>query len=260
MTPVQIDVGAKAGARRCFGWLHPGGGETGLVIVPGGRQTRVGPHRLFVRLAVDLAAEGVSVLRFDRRGLGDGEGEDAGFEQAGADIRAAVAALRTREPQLRTVAALGLCDGASALLLSDSGADRLILLNPWVVEEGQELSTGASRAHYLRRLRQVDSWKRLATGRLNPFPAMGNLFRRPSRVASRALSEDAPLAARVFHGLARAPAGSVTILSDRDRAADEFRAAAPRAYPLTTLAGDHAFSRPEDYAELLAEVRSNVAG
>ncbi|KAB8057318.1 hydrolase 1, exosortase A system-associated, partial [Janthinobacterium violaceinigrum] len=46
-------------------------GPRGVLIVTGGPQYRVGSHRQFVLLARALAAQGVPVLRFDLRGMGD---------------------------------------------------------------------------------------------------------------------------------------------------------------------------------------------
>ena len=50
--------------------------KTGVVIVVGGAQSRVGSHRMFVTLARGLAELGCTVLRFDRRGMGDSGGDD----------------------------------------------------------------------------------------------------------------------------------------------------------------------------------------
>ncbi|MEQ8659382.1 MAG: hydrolase 1, exosortase A system-associated, partial [Gammaproteobacteria bacterium] len=51
------------------GVLHAAAGAsaTGVVVIVGGPQTRVGSHRQFVLLARRLAAAGYPVLRFDYR-------------------------------------------------------------------------------------------------------------------------------------------------------------------------------------------------
>ncbi|HEX8528226.1 MAG TPA: hydrolase 1, exosortase A system-associated, partial [Allosphingosinicella sp.] len=54
--------------------LDPAGGETGLLLVTGGTQTRIGSHRMYERLAAALAEAGWPCFRFDRRGVGDSEG------------------------------------------------------------------------------------------------------------------------------------------------------------------------------------------
>ncbi|HEV2678773.1 MAG TPA: hypothetical protein VGV37_29870, partial [Aliidongia sp.] len=46
------------------------GNGIGLVILPGGAQTRVGAHRQHVLLARSLAERGIATLRFEGRGMG----------------------------------------------------------------------------------------------------------------------------------------------------------------------------------------------
>ncbi|MGB1108861.1 MAG: hydrolase 1, exosortase A system-associated, partial [Gammaproteobacteria bacterium] len=98
------------------GILHEAapGAETGVLLVVGGPQYRVGSHRQFVLLARDVAAAGWPVLRFDYRGMGDASGEKIDFETCGDDIRAAVDEFQRRCPSIRQVVIWGLCDAASA--------------------------------------------------------------------------------------------------------------------------------------------------
>jgi hypothetical protein len=49
------------------GTLDTATGETGLLIVSGGNEIRIGAHRGMALLAQRLAARGVPVFRFDRR-------------------------------------------------------------------------------------------------------------------------------------------------------------------------------------------------
>ena len=62
---------------RLYGVLHRprSRGRSGVLIVVGGPQYRVGSHRQFVLLARFLAGRSIPVLRFDYRGMGDSEGE-----------------------------------------------------------------------------------------------------------------------------------------------------------------------------------------
>jgi alpha-beta hydrolase superfamily lysophospholipase len=80
-----------------FGTLDEAPGTTGLLIVSGGNEIRVGAHRGMALLAGRLAGAGHPVFRFDRRGIGDSTGENHGFESSADDIAAAAAAFR-REP------------------------------------------------------------------------------------------------------------------------------------------------------------------
>ena len=153
---------------RLIGVLHrpqsPRGATRGVVIVVGGPQYRVGSHRQFVLLARALAARGTPVLRFDLAGMGDSDGEFAGFERSAADIRAAIDALQQGERTVREVCLWGLCDGASAALMyvpQDPRVSHLVLVNPWV-----RTSAGQAQAYldgyYGRKLRSRGFWRRMA--------------------------------------------------------------------------------------------------
>jgi exosortase A-associated hydrolase 1 len=147
--------------------LDPAPGRTGLLIVTGGTQVRIGPHRSLALLAAATAARGFPVFRFDRRGTGDSEGEDPGFARSGPDIGAAVAAFRRECPQLQHIAGFGLCDGATALALHhrEAGIDALLLANPWVVEPQAGLPPpSAIRRHYIERLTTRRGWSHLLRG------------------------------------------------------------------------------------------------
>ena len=64
--------------------------RTGVVMVVGGPQYRVGSHRQFLLLSRFLAQHGVAVFRFDYRGMGDSEGEISSFEAVDDDLKAAI--------------------------------------------------------------------------------------------------------------------------------------------------------------------------
>jgi pimeloyl-ACP methyl ester carboxylesterase len=104
----------------------PGNGLIGTVCLPAGKARaavvlfnagvihRIGPHRLNVRLARRLAAEGIASIRFDLAGLGDSARPAGGKsfeEQAVADVRAAMDALGTR-CGVSTFTLFGFCSGA----------------------------------------------------------------------------------------------------------------------------------------------------
>src|SRR3954470_23570244 len=97
-------------------------GTTGLLMVTGGTQTRIGSHRMYERLAKALAENGFPCFRYDRRGVGDSAGEDPGFRGSAADIAAAAAAFRKEMPALERIVGFGLCDGATALALHGEAA------------------------------------------------------------------------------------------------------------------------------------------
>ena len=164
-----------------FGTLDAGTGDagtgggtqgSGLLIVTGGREIRSGAHRGMAELADRLSAQGWPVFRFDRRGVGDSEGEDGGFRSSASDIAAALAAFRRVAPQVRHVVGFGNCDAATALVLHQADVDALVLANPWVVEPPAGADPDlpppvAIRDRYARRLRDPQAWLALLRGRID---------------------------------------------------------------------------------------------
>lgn len=141
---------------------------TGVVVIVGGPQYRVGSHRQFVLLSRALAEAGYAVLRFDFRGMGDSEGRQRDFETVGADIAAAIDAFHDHVPALRQIVLWGLCDGASAALLycgqsKDARVRGLCLLNPWARNESS-LARTHLKHYYARRLTQKEFWSKLLRG------------------------------------------------------------------------------------------------
>lgn len=208
------------------GTLDEAGGNTGLLLVTGGNEIRSGSWAGQAQLAARIAATGHPVLRFDRRGIGDSEGDNAGFRGCHADIAAALAAFRDAQPQLRRVVAFGNCDAASALMLAgdELGLDGLVLANPWVIEAGDDTlqAPAAIRRRYAEKLFNPREWLRLLRGGVN----IGKLI-----AGLRHASGPAPassLAQAMQAGLARF-AGPVTILlASRDRTAELFVASWPK--------------------------------
>ena len=100
-----------------IGTLDAAPGTTGLLIVSGGNEIRCGSHRGMALLAQSMSAAGHPVFRFDRRGVGDSSGDNAGFLGSADDIAAAAATFRAEMPGMRRLVGFGLCDGATALAL-----------------------------------------------------------------------------------------------------------------------------------------------
>ena len=153
--------------------------ETGIVIIVGGPQYRIGSHRQFVLLSRSLATAGYPVLRFDYRGMGDSEGEARDFQGVSADIGAAIDALQSRMPAVKQVALWGLCDGASAALLycwqrGDPRVGGLCLLNPWV-RSAVSLARTRVKHYYARRLMDKTFWVKLLHGQV-PSRALTGLI------------------------------------------------------------------------------------
>jgi exosortase A-associated hydrolase 1 len=238
------------------GSLDLADGATGLVMVTGGSQTRIGSHRMYERLAKSLVSKGYSCIRFDRRGVGDSAGDDPGFRGSGPDIAAAAAALRRECPALARVIGLGLCDGATAIALfgRESGLDGLILVNPWLVEaEAGAPAPAAIRSHYRRRLLSLEGWKKILLGAVN----YRKLFRGLAKVSAR--DRGAPLAAGTAAALAASRIRAWLILAEGDATAIAAAGELKRPAFDGLIEGkekipsdSHTFARPGDEAALLA--------
>lgn len=204
---------------------------TGLLIVSGGNEVRSGPWSSQAQLAERIAAAGFPALRFDRRGVGDSEGANAGFDASAPDIAAALRAFRAHLPTLRHVVAYGNCDAASALMLAaGEGCDALVLANPWtfepesprdtlteVVAPEPQMTPQLLRRHYFKRLTDPRALWRLATGKV----AVGNLANSLKSAAQRA-AKPTSLAQNMMEGLAQFAGPSTILIAERDRTAQAF--------------------------------------
>jgi len=235
--------------------------ECGVLVVVGGPQYRVGSHRQFVLLARALAEQGIPVMRFDYRGMGDAAGDLADFTDIEDDIRAAVDVFRNRVEGMEQVVLWGLCDAASALLFyawRDPRVAGLVLLNPWVrTEEGQARTY--IRRYYLARLASRDFWRKLGSGRLDLLESLRSLAHNALLGRRRRDESGGPeprsLPQRMASGLEQFDGPVLFILSGRDLTAGEFQdtvSASPRWRELMDRPrirveelpeADHTFSR-----------------
>lgn len=139
-----------------------------LAIVAGGPQYRAGVGRGMVSMARELAGNGVAVMRFDYRGLGDSAGTFLGYESIAEDIAAAVRAFRREVPDIQRVVLWGGCDAASAAMIHGwkvPGVFSLVLGNPWV--STAEIRSVVLRKHYLKRLGERFFWRKLLSSQYN---------------------------------------------------------------------------------------------
>lgn len=161
---------------RLVGTLDDAEGTTGLLIVSGGNEIRSGAYAGQAAMARHFASLGYPVFRYDRRGVGDSEGVNGGFESSADDLAAAVAAFRNAAPPVERIVAFGNCDAATALALFHSGfiVDGLVLANPWIIETaatGDDAPTppsaAAIRARYWARLKNPRSLIDLLSGKID---------------------------------------------------------------------------------------------
>ncbi|MEO7385572.1 MAG: hydrolase 1, exosortase A system-associated, partial [Gammaproteobacteria bacterium] len=224
----------------------------GVLIVVGGPQYRIGSHRQFVLLARDLARQGIPVLRFDYRGMGDSDGRFRGFEHVSADIAAATQAFHGACPGMRDIVLWGLCDGASAAMFYAAAHPEniagLILANPWVRSE-QGLAQSYVRNYYGQRLLQWSFWRKLLRGEMHVWKTLRGFLAdvRKARGGGRQAQLPASLPERVRRALESFRGPVLLILSGRDLTAGEFIACA--AHDNWRPAMDRAGTRRLDLAE-----------
>ncbi len=176
----------------------------GVLVIVGGPQYRAGSHRQFTLLARSLAQQGIPVLRFDVRGMGDGEGGPRTFDDLADDVRAATDCFMGAVPGLRDVVLWGLCDGAAAAVLyagSDQRISGLVLLNPWARDEAG-LAKAMLKHYYLRRLTDPALWRKVFSGRFDVRGSAASLLQHIGRALRP--SAKSPLA-----GIE--PAGAVSV-------------------------------------------------
>jgi exosortase A-associated hydrolase 1 len=240
--------------------LDAASGATGLLMVTGGTQTRIGSHRMYERLAKRLAEAGFPCLRYDRSGVGDSEGEEADWRDSGPDIAAAASAFRNEAPQVERLIGFGLCDGASALAVHGGNASLagLILLNPWLVEaQAGTPAPAAVKAHYRQRLTSAAGWKKLLSGSVSYRKLLKG-------VGSLATKQASTLAEEIAAALDRSRLPLELILASRDGTAiaaeaewngpayRRIREANPPAQRIDS--DSHTFARPGDEEALARAV------
>ena len=209
----------------------------GLVfILAGAAQYRGGMCRMQVQMAREWAAQGVPVMRFDHRGLGDSPGTFRGFGGIGADIGAAVEIFLKQVPGMTEVVLWGGCDAASATMINAwkyPAVTGIVLGNAWVHSE--KTSDTAAIQHFSQRLRHKDFWLKVLRLQYNPLPAIATIGRRAMAVlkkvlglrtvGSRAPFKDDPSLdplLRMRNGLRRFKGDVLLLMSGRSLVSTEF--------------------------------------
>ncbi len=142
----------------------------GCLLMNAGVVHRIGPHRLNVKIARALAADGITSIRVDLSGLGDSPpapGSAHFGEQTLRDLRAAMAHLEATQG-IRRFVVFGLCSGAMngyRLALADDRIAGLLMFDGYVYP--------TLKTHVLRR------WYRFRTS------SWGALARKPAQWMSR---------------------------------------------------------------------------
>lgn len=259
----RLHLPFACGSCTLAGTLDTAPGSAGLLIVTGGNELRSGAFSGQAELAASIAKAGFPVFRYDRRGIGDSEGENRGFRKSSKDIAAALEAFRAMAPSLNRVIALGNCDAASALMLAGgAGCDGLILSNPWTIkeEESEEgsnpthsnpLSSGAIRSRYAEKLRNPSEILRLLRGGVDLQKLAKGLL-----TGMRAAPSKNGLAQEIGAGIDGFSGPISILLASADRTAQEFERHWNKKDPRIQRCegASHAYVEPQARDWLEAEV------
>ena len=167
-----------------FGVLTDAGGAKDhpvVLLANAGAIHHVGPNRLYVLLARELAAMGFPAFRFDLESLGDSVLRGAGRENypypesATDDVRSAIRMLQARGYRRFIVA--GVCSGAhtayrAGLDIEDARIEEMVLVNPWQFYwvEGMSLSDQqhfVDVAAYKKSMKDPGRWMKLLKGQVD---------------------------------------------------------------------------------------------
>jgi exosortase A-associated hydrolase 1 len=244
MRLTRLHNGFDCDGAQLVGTLDRAAGKTGLMIVSGGNELRSGAWAGQAQLAARVAAAGHPVFRFDRRGIGDSEGTNAGFRGSLPDIKAAIAAFRQAAPQLTRIVAFGNCDAATALLLgaSELDVDGFVLANPWTIdgdEAPEAMPAAAVRSRYLEKLANPREVWRLLSGGVDLRKLAKGL-----RSAATVATPGSPLVETMQAQCDAAAVPVQILLASRDRTAQMFTEVWPRGDTrvATIDSGSHSFS------------------
>ena len=179
--------------------------ETAILMLNVGTNHRVGPNRLYVKMARAWAERGYRSLRFDLAGIGDSR-TAAGYAQSrlyskGSTVDVGAAIERLTGLGVRRFILVGLCSGAYVAFqtaLADERVTGLVLINPrrldW--QEGETLQSAMQRSYksshfYRRALLEPATYRRLLTGDIDVRGIAGRLATltrvRAARAARRLL-------------------------------------------------------------------------
>ncbi|MDB4975705.1 MAG: hypothetical protein JWN48_4046 [Myxococcaceae bacterium] len=262
--------------------------ELAILMLNVGTNHRVGPNRLYVKMARRWAAQGYRAFRFDLAGIGD-SGSAAGFsatrlydKASVSDVQLAMDALSARGCKRFIV--IGLCSGAYVAfqtVLADERVVGQVLMNPrrLVWKEGDTLQSAMAKSYkstsfYTRQLLEPDTYRRLLQGDIDVRGIAGRMRalaevrvqRLSDRLMRRPPSEDDVLS-HLKRACARG-ADALFIVGAEDDGLDylELHLGAKgrhmRAFPnfrMSFIQGsDHTFSRAESQEAVISTVLNHL--
>jgi alpha-beta hydrolase superfamily lysophospholipase len=270
-------------------------GSPAIVLLNVGANHRVGPNRMYVTLARDLAARGYLALRFDLGGLGDSLAADGAPENrlyskdSLGDVKAAVTTL-SRVRGVDRVVLAGVCSGAYLAFHAATEDPRVagqILINPqtFAWREGDSLELSIRRSYkstryYRGAILDREVWAQALRGNVDLRGVAGVLRERCAAraaawikaILARGLGRPAPRTdvERAFCALSDRGLESLLVFSSNDGGLDMIEEHLGREackmrgrenLRLAIVAGaDHTFTAGTSRRELFALITSFVEG
>ena len=262
------------------------GKRPAIVLVNSGVVHRVGPNRLYVTLARQLAAANYPVLRFDLSSIGDSSprSDARGFEHAAISETSAAMATVGRESGATRFILCGICSGADisfltardqptvvgAVLINGRGLHGVTDDAGDALEAAVDDALGASTAaHYLWKgaLFNPVSWRKLLSGQVKPLELLGAIARplMHPRVSRQQVSAKAPELRAAFDAVLGRGTALLMVYSASDPAIDYMKLmfgkemkkiAAHRDFTEVHMAAvDHTFTPRQSRDELVAVLR-----
>ncbi len=178
-------------------------GRPAVLFLHGWSGGRLGPHRMFVKLARRLAAAGFTCLRPDFCGRGDSDGRtaDATIQSMIADARAAVDYLAAQRPG-RPIILLAICSGGKVAIGTAVERPAVTGLVLWSGEALGSLRSAATNTRksafalrsYLRKLTNPETWRKIIRLQVNLKLVRKALLKHETRGDSEAQQEERILA------------------------------------------------------------------
>lgn len=154
----------------------------GLVTVHGWGGTRIGPHRLLVRISRQAAENGIPAFRFDLPGRGESGGDSLSVNLDGMiDATRRACAWLQKTHRCQEIALCGICSGGNVALghASRNEVAGVCLLSTFPFTEREtpvERPSSIPRLkEYLRKALSPDTWRRLFRGEINLKAVSQNL-------------------------------------------------------------------------------------
>lgn len=217
---------------------RPANASLGLVLFNAGVVSRVGPHRINVKIARHLAGQGIPTVRFDLHGMGDSRRPDGRLsykEQVVADLQAALNLLQ-QHAGVNRFAVLGFCSGALPsywLARADERVRGIVLYDAF------DFSNAASRRRHF--------WLRLRAHGFGPGALLLYARRGLSLVGALAqLVRQRKLAVHAQAAEVNDPEASITI----QILADELAALTRRGVRVALLQSGNDFSNVNDAGQI----------